>query len=307
MNISAIEIGTNSIKMIIVQKNGINDYSTLVKKSVVNRLSSKMYNNEKFISEESMRKTIDIIGEFSKEIEQHQAVLIGIFATSVLRDAKNKQEFLEQVKIRYNYSIQIISGEKEAELAYMACLSHIKNISDEFIVIDIGGGSTEVIMGNNSYMDNCISIDVGAVRLTELFVNNYEIQQENINDMRSYVNEKLKEINFFIPKKIKLIATGGTIKTIGTMALEVDFSKEEEVNGKKIFIDKIQDIFNNLISIKKDERKKILGLNPKRADVIIAGIQILLCIMNHYEINEMIISANGVLNGIIQDYLSKLT
>ena len=201
MNISAIEIGTNSIKMIIVQKNGINDYSTLVKKSVVNRLSSKMYNNEKFISEESMIKTIDIIGEFFKEIEQHQGILIGIFATSVLRDAKNKQEFLEQVKIRYNYSIQIISGEKEAELAYMACLSHTKNINDEFIVIDIGGGSTEVIMGNNSYMEHCISIDVGAVRLTELFDNNYEIQQENVNDMRSYVNEKLKEINFNIPKK----------------------------------------------------------------------------------------------------------
>lgn len=306
MNISAIEIGTNSIKMIIVQKNGITDYSTLVKKSVVNRLSNKMYNNEKFISEESMRKTIDIIGEFSKEIEQHQAVLIGIFATSVLRDAKNKQEFLEQVKIRYNYSIQVISGEEEAELAYKACLNHIKNKSYEFIVIDIGGGSTEVIMGNNSYMEKCISIDVGAVRLTELFVKNDDIHQENVNDMKNYINEKLREVNFDMPKKIKLIATGGTIKTIGTMALEVDFSKEEEVNGKKILIDKIQDIFNHLISMKIDERKKVLGLNPKRADVIVAGIEILLCIMNHYEINELIISSNGVLDGIVQDYLSKL-
>ena len=307
MNISAIEIGTNSIKMIIAQKKEISDYITLIKKSVINRLSNNMYNNEKFISEESMGKTIDIIGQFLEEIEQHQANLIGIFATSVLRDATNKQEFIEQVKIRYNYSVQIISGEEEAELAYKVCSNHIKNNSDEFIVIDIGGGSTEVIAGKKDYIEKCASVDVGAVRLTELFIKNDDVIEENIINMESYINEKLGKINFDIPKKIKLVATGGTIKTIGTMALEVEFSKEEEVNGKKISIDNIKNIFNNLISMKIGERKKIVGLNPKRADVIVSGIQILLCIMNYYEIDEMIISSNGVLDGIVQNYLSKLS
>lgn len=303
MNLAAIEIGTNSTKMIIIEKLDGGGYTTLIKKSDVNRLSQKMYGGN-IINQESMDKGLKIIGQFISEIKENDAELIEIFSTSVLRDASNSLDFIEKVKTLYGYEINIITGEQEANLAYKSCCSNIKD-NNPFAIIDIGGGSTEIIIATLNGITQKVSIDIGAVRLTEMFVKSDPISSEDIKAITNYISEKFKQIRFSIPNKINLIGTGGTIKSIGTMNMNLNFKSESMINGTKVTKDSITKFFDDISEKNIEERMKVAGLNPKRADVIEAGFIILLYVMNNFEINEITISSVGVLEGFIENHLTK--
>lgn len=306
MNLAVIEIGTNSTKLLIAQMLNGTINEVIQKKSVVNRLSKRMYEGN-IISEEAMEEGLKIIGEFLEVIRIHNAELIGIISTSVLRDAINSNLFIEEVKKFYGYTIDVISGEKEALFAYKACCSHVKNGSEKFAVIDIGGGSTEIITGTSDGIDYKSSINVGAVRMTEMFVKSDPISASSIDDISKYIKQKINTISMLFNGKLHLLGTGGTIKTAATMYLGIDYQNESEINGLILSCETVKEIFLSMVSKDIYARKKIIGLNPKRADVISSGLIILLTLMDTFETDVITVSSRGVIEGFIENYRNTIT
>ncbi len=305
MKISVIEIGTNSTKFIITEKND-NGFSTLLRISEINRLSSGMY-TEKLISKGSLDKTLQIIGNFKELSDKYQAKLIYVFSTSVLRDAVNRNEISEEIKKAFGVNLQVISGEREAYLANRGCSQLVSHNNEKFSVIDIGGGSTEVSIGDIYKVNEKRSFDIGAVRLTELFIKNNPIDRAELTACLKYIEKCFGNFGGININGIRLIGTGGTLKSLGTIFKQVDYLSVEEINGVSIGLKDIRRICNLLSSMSLEERKKVTGLNPKRGDVIVAGICILIKFMEGNGIDSITISSNGVLEGYVSEYFSNLS
>lgn len=302
MRVSAIEIGTNSTKFIIAEIDEEGAFEVLRRTSTVNRLSSGMYSGNN-LTPSAMEKEFEIIGNLISESEKQHAKLISVFSTSVLRDAGNKNVFLDRIKKEYGIDIKVISGEREAKLAYIACREIADKSIDKFAVIDIGGGSTEVIIGNGNSIEQKLSLNVGAVRLTEMYVRNDPASDSELEQMAVNIEKQIDEIGLLDLSGLQLIGTGGTIKSLGTIFAAQDYSNESAANGKTIKRFEIEKLFEKLKLLCIEEKKKLAGLNPKRADVIISGIYILLTIMKKFDIDEIKISTQGVLEGFVAEYI----
>lgn len=306
MRVSAIEIGTNSTKFIIAELNQAGQVEVITRHSTVNRLSSGMY-PENNLKPEAVEKGIQIIGDLIKESNDNGAKLVSIFSTSVLRDAGNKEIFIGKIKELYGVDINVISGEEEAHLAFMACKTVVDDKSQKFGVIDIGGGSTEIIIGNGNSIDDKISLNVGAVRMTEMFVSHDPALDSEFEKMAEYIDKQISERDSLDLSGLQLVGTGGTIKTLGTLFYQKDYKKEKSINGRIIKKYEIELLFSLLKLLDIESKKKVIGLNPKRADVITSGIRILLSVMNKFNIDEIKISSQGVLEGFISEYLQNQT
>lgn len=302
MRISAIEIGTNSTKFIIGEQKGDDSFKVIEKTSTVNRLSRNMYDSNK-ISRDALENGVMIIGEYINRSERKDARLVSVFSTSVLRDAGNKEEFKKRVRDLYGIDIDVISGDREAYLAYKGCSSLFED-EDRFAVIDIGGGSTEITTGSKNSIYEKFSIDIGAVRLTQMFLGQNAVTCEGISNIFHYVNGKLDEAGDLELSGMKIIGTGGTIKSIGTILKKEEYWDDEFVHGMAVSISGVEYIYDFLAQCSQEEKMNIKGLNPKRADVITAGIIILLTLMKRFGLDHITISSRGVIEGFMEDYLS---
>lgn len=257
-----------------------------------------MYGNN-LINEEPFENGIKIIGEFIERAREQNAKLVSVFSTSVLRDAKNSGEFSRKVKELYGIGVDIISGEKEASLAFKACSRLVNNEDKKFAVLDIGGGSAEITVGTGRKIHEKLSIDIGAVRLTEMFIKNDPAIREELDNMISYTSSKLEQSGINDFKGIRLIGTGGTVKTCGTMFKNIDYSNEDKVDGLTLSFNDVEEIYGLVHRRSIEERTNLPGLNPKRADVITAGIAILVLVMQKICAPSLTVSSRGVLEGFI--------
>ncbi len=314
MRLAVIEIGTNSIKYAIGELDTFSDELRIIEKqSTVSRLSQNMY-QWNCISGDAMERNLQLIRNYMDIIKNKGAKLVSVLATSVLRDANNSQQFIKMAQELLGIEINVISGEQEAHYTYKASFNLIKD-DGVYCTVDIGGGSTEITYGNKDLLIRKYSIDVGAVRLTEMFIHTDPVIPEELDSMTHYINNKLSKFNLSsvgdiknlpnkdLPKCPKLLGVGGTIKSVGTMLMKGDYRSENTVHGKVIYRTDIESIYNSLIKQNIDQRGKIPGLDPKRADVIVAGITILLTIMRTFHFDEIIINSFGVLEGFMENYL----
>lgn len=305
MRIAAIEIGTNSTKFIVAEPVG-NTYKIIEKISIVNRLSQKMYGSNQIIPE-AFENAIQIVGELIQKSNFYNARLISIFSTSVLREAANRAEFIGEIERLFGIRIEVIDGKREAYYAYKAGSNLIGGSGSKFATIDIGGGSTEIISGTIREIEQKLSLPLGAVRLSELFIKNDPVSNEEIKQIVDHVLANIPDTVCLNPMDLRLIGTGGTVKTIGTIFLKEDYQNEKAVDGLRISKAEIEAIYNSLLKTSLLERRQIVGLNPKRADVIIAGAVILLTILNTYGFPEMTISSQGVLEGFVSEFVSGIS
>ncbi len=302
MKISAIEIGTNSTKFAIAQLRKDNKFSIVKKSSTINRLSKDMY-KDNYISKDAIESGIKIIGEYIEESKKDKINLVSIFSTSVLRDAENREEFSQKIKKLYGMDIEILSGEKEAQYSFIACRNLMVNAESPCMVIDIGGGSTEVIIGNKNKIVQKLSLDIGAVRMSELYIKTDPIPQRDIETIITKTKNEFINLGVKCADKVQLIGTGGSIKSIGTLFSDVGYKEEKAIHGVRVSKTMVETIYKMLSVLPIDERRKLKGLSPKRADTIIPGVLILLSAMEASGAEEITISSMGVIEGFLAYYL----
>jgi exopolyphosphatase/guanosine-5'-triphosphate,3'-diphosphate pyrophosphatase len=291
---AAIDIGTNSTRLLIAKF--VNDRTKpLVTELRTTRLGDGI-NAANTLKEEAIARTIKALQEYKDLIDDWEVKTVKAVATNAVRSISNQQQFIKRVKDQTGVEIEVISGEKEATLSYLGVVKALPEVLSELnLIIDIGGGSTELITGSRKQINNKFSIDVGAVRMTE--------ESSQIKKREELIHELINPvINKLSNKTYTTLGVGGTITTLAAIDQQLSPYFSEKVHGYSLGISTIKRIFLDLNEKSINEKKKVVGLQASRADIIVAGIQILLEIMGSLEINEIIVSESDILNGIFYKY-----
>jgi len=277
-NIAIIDIGSNSCRLLITSCKKL--FPPILEQVEVTRISEGVYETG-LLSEDAVSRTLSVIHKYIKTAFLYKSD-IYIFSTSPLRLAKNP-ELLRCELDKLNIPFEIVSGEKEAYLNYLALKSYFKQFT---IAIDLGGGSTEFIV--NSSPIRLKSLDIGCVKYMEL-------HKENPNKLKTIINNSLDNEKF--PYTDKIIGIGGTATTLLSVHLGLSRFDSKKIQGSSITISELENIYENICSVNIEERKKILGMDPKRADTLPTGCFIIINIMKKLKANTLIASHLDLMYG----------
>lgn len=293
-----IDIGTNSVRLFIAELYNGYINKKYLKLMEITRLGEDVDKNG-FLKDEAIERTVNVLKNYKNIIDNYKITNIKVCATSATRDSSNKDIFINKVKKETDLNIECISGEQEGTYCFNGILSEIDN-NKKFIAIDIGGGSTEIIIGNKENIEFIKSFNFGSVRLKEKFFKN-ENYKENIAKMEKFVynmlNEtELKHINF---DEYELIGVAGTVTTQVSVLKRLKEYDTNEIHNYLLTIDEIEKNLNLFMSKSIDERKEIIGLHPKRAEVIVSGTLILKILLKYFNKRVILVSENDILEGIM--------
>lgn len=304
--LSAIDIGTNSFHQIIAKINK-DKFSIIDRTKEVVRLGISS-TDMKYISEEAMDRGIIALKRFKTLSDLHNATIRAV-ATSAVREALNRTEFLRRVKSETGIDVEIISGYEEARLIYLGVLQSLPVFKDRVVVIDIGGGSTEFLYGQKGNVLFAESLKLGAIRFTQKYFTNEKLDMSSVYECRESVKGTIVPIIRNLDKKNidHFIGTSGTISNIASIIKGIDrFDSVQTLNNFTFTKKELTEVIDMILSHKTNlERSKITGLDPVRADIIVAGAIILEQIFSELKIKEMTYSDYSLREGVVLDTIHK--
>lgn len=301
-----IDVGTNSVHMLVcdVGTNGQKP-KVVLDDRIITRLGHGLALTNK-LQEEAMAHTCATIRDFAVQAQRLGAERIVAVGTSALREARNSTEFVKRVEDQCGIEIEIISEETEARCAFLSIrsddyFSHLNG--NRLMVIDIGGGSTEIIVGRQE-IDNFVSVNLGAVYLTETFLENDPPTAEELGRLYSFLEETWSKQPV---AKAKLNATpmltgiGGTIVNLVGIKLGLNRFNPRLLHGEMLHITEIENQIRQFCSVPLEERKQITGLEAKRADIITAGAAVLRSVLKYFGASRIRVSTHGLRYGVMYD------
>lgn len=293
-----LDIGTNSIKFFLFSiENG--KLTTIIDTNNISRLGEGLLKTG-IISDEAMERNIEALRGFMKSAKEENVKEITAVGTMCLRTANNSDVFLKKAKEELGLTIKVIPGEEEARLSYLAVLSTIGNTDKNVVVFDTGGGSTEFIFGKGANLNNRISLNLGAVHPTEEFLVSDPVTNDELKKMQDHMmdffSEKITE-----KKADYLIGIGGTVTSMGAVMHKMVKYDPKIIQGSQMSLEEVKRQIELYQNKTIEERKQIPGLQPKRADVILAGAGIINAIMEIFEIDSFTISDRGLRHGLMFD------
>ncbi len=309
-NLAAIDVGTNSFHLIVVKINEGGNFEIIDREKEVIRLSEGSSGDIKFINPEAMTRAITALKRFKGIADSHNSEIRAV-ATSAVRESHNKNEFISKVFNETKIEIEVISGYEEARLIYLGILKAVPIYNKKALVFDIGGGSTQFVVGNKCKIIQSATLKNGAVRLAQKFFPDYEITNQRHKDCRKWVEGEIFHAAELMKKEGFSMCAGssGTIMSAGLMiqAIRKDAASNQTIlNNFEFTKDELKVIEKEILTRKSvEKRKKIPGLDEKRADIIPAGIIILSTIFDLFELDKMTISGYALREGIIIDTLQK--
>ena len=300
MRVGTIDIGTNSMRLLIAdyKNNKIENREKYINTTRIGQGVDK----EGYITEEAMQRNLKALKEFSDKCKEEKCEKVYCMGTSALRDSKNGQDFVNRAKELTNIDVKIICGDEESNLGFMGVLEGTDgNKKDDILVIDIGGGSTEFIIGNEEGIKFCKSENVGALRMTEKFITTDPISDEEFNAMTDFIEETISSTldNVKHMHISKLVGIGGAITSLSAMNQQLEVYSMEKVHNSVVTKKDLEKILQNLKNMTLNDKKTIKGLQPKRADIITAGVKILHIIMEKLEFETIVISEYDNLEGLL--------
>jgi len=296
VKIATVDIGTNSTRLLIADVNDGN-LRTIIKKGYVTRLGEGV-REKGVLSKKSIEKTLEVLKEFKEIIDSFSVERVVVVTTEAARVAKNSMEFLERVR-SLGFNIEVISSREEAEIVFKANVLHF-NPPGKVMTVDLGGGSTEIVYGDVNSIDYLESLKFGVVFLNERFIKSDPPASKELFEMESFISEQLKsvkrKINF--SSNFNVYAVGGTITSVVSMEERMKVYDPNRVHGYKVTEELINKWYKALSSKRLMERKKVIGLEPGRADVIIPGLAFFKEFCSVFRIKEIIVSEIGLLYGL---------
>nr|WP_317280278.1 Ppx/GppA phosphatase family protein [uncultured Fusobacterium sp.] len=293
-----IDIGTNSCRLFIAELENTSEGKKikreLVKDVEIVKLGEGV-NKTHNLNPNAIKRTLDCLKKYKEKASSYGVENIRAFATSAVRDAENREVFLQEVS-KLGIKIECISGKTEATLNF---LGNSLVFKDKILVVDIGGGSTEFTLGKDKTIDFIQSINIGAVRATEKFFSDNDYSEEKIEKCKAWIRKNLEILKTIKDRDFKLIGVAGTATTQISVRDKMEIYDSSKVHMATLTLDELKENLSLFLSKNFEERKKIIGLEEKRADVIIAGTLILLTILEELNQEQIIISESDNLSGAI--------
>lgn len=298
MRKAVMDIGTNSVRLLVAELTE-DGWHTLLKTLRTTRLGEGLVRGGT-LSEAACRRTKDAVWELVDEARRHEVEVITIVGTNAMREAADGKEFATQLATEIGVPVRILAGEEEARYSYLGASGGGSQLT---AVVDIGGGSTEVGVGFGGELGVAVSMPIGAVRGTRDFD---MMTPRGMSELKKQCFALLKEHTQEITDVRRWIGVGGTLTSIAAMLLELDEYSAERVQGQVVTAEQVHELLLRLGGMSYEERAAVPGLDPERADIIVAGIVIAESIMEYFALPELRVSDADLLEGICQEIVENV-
>jgi exopolyphosphatase / guanosine-5'-triphosphate,3'-diphosphate pyrophosphatase len=307
MKLAVIDCGTNTFNLIVIELREYKQYTKLFHTRIPVKLGEAAI-NEGFIAEAPFKRGIDAIIAFREEIKKFGEVRVLAVATSAIRDASNGEKFVKEINVLLNTNVQVIDGDREAELIYLGVKEAVKLHGNVSLIMDIGGGSTEFLLASNDKIFWKQSFKIGAARLLERFKHSDPITEKEEQEINDYLKEQLAPL-FEAAKKfapLELVGSSGAFESFIEMI-------NGELNGEPFTGSKTEyglnkDDYKRISQLVKsstlEERKKIKGLVPMRFDMIVICCLMVDTVLDSLKLNKIRVSTYSLKEGALLDHIN---
>ena len=296
--LAAIDCGTNSTRLLVAGP----DDATVERRMVITRLGQGV-DRERRLAEDAIGRTLDVLAGFREVMDAHGVGRARAVATSAVRDAANGPEFLERAGAVLGVRPELLSGSEEGSLSFRGATSGLDPATGPFLVVDVGGGSTELVVGGGDHPEPAAaSLDVGCVRVSERFLHSDPPASAELEAGRRAVRDLLRSE---APRlgagggRHRMIGLAGTVSTAAVLDAGAAAYDRDVVHHRVLGRDRISGILERLAGMDHAGRLRVAGLEEARADVIVGGLLVLVTVMEHFGCREMLASETDILDGIV--------
>jgi len=296
---ASIDIGSNTVRLLIMEADSTGRFKEVVSERVICRLGEGI-NSEKRLLTHRMDLTLDVLQRFRDQCRGYGDIPIRVVATSAVREASNREEFVHLVQERAGLDVQVISWEEEARLTAEGVFWKLPS-SGKTLIFDIGGGSTEFIFSQDKQVLASTGTSLGVVRLTEQFISRHPVEAREYQNLKNHIREQLDRVRFRLgdPSPEILIGTAGTVTTLAAMDRNIFPYDPEKIHGLVLSRDNIQRLFEDLKSKSLKQRLESPSLERGREDLIIAGTTLVLETMETFNCSHLTVSEYSLREGIL--------
>ena len=300
---AAVDIGTNSTRLLVCSVTPSPDgtrpeLADLARHSIVTRLGDGVDESGR-LSPEAMERVLKVLHDYKKIIDLYPVEAATGVLTSAGRDAANGQEFCTQILEQTGISVRLIGGDEEANLSFAGATSEVTPDGSKLLVVDVGGGSTELITGTVGQVDFHTSLDAGVVRHSERYLHTDPPTDSELDQAATEVRTLLSTE---VPAEVRgsvdaCIAVAGTATTLSAIDQQLEPYDPTRVHGSKVSLARSRELLDQIASLPLDERRKVDGLHPDRAPTAVAGAVILCEVLEAFGLDEFTASEHDVLRG----------
>ncbi len=300
--LAAIDVGSNSIRLLVAEYGPHSGLTVIDEVKEQPRLAAGVAQTGR-LDPAAMERAIGTLRLMHEVCERRGVARIAAVATAAVREATNGEEFIRRVKAEIGLDLRIIDAETEAALSYRSVAHHFPLEGGRTVVADIGGGSLELIGAVDGLIEHSLSLPFGAVRLTELHLAGQTDQRAAIKKLREYVGRQFRrKLPLRDWSAARLIGSGGSFTNLARMAAaRRGMSAADPVHGSAVTIAEIEHLLDWLAGLSPEKRAQVDGLNPQRADIIVAGLAVTAELLERIEAREVKVSAFGLREGLLLD------
>jgi exopolyphosphatase/guanosine-5'-triphosphate,3'-diphosphate pyrophosphatase len=311
--VAAVDQGTNSIRLVVVAPGAdpLDEPMELARDMVITRLGEGVDRTRR-IDPRALARTVDVLGRYCRRARALGAGRIRVAATSAVRDAENRDDFAAEVHRLAGSDLEVITGEREADLSFLGATRGldgrtVPGAEPPFLVLDIGGGSTELVVGGRpGRADHAISTRMGSVRLTERVVSSDPPSNQDLATLEREAGRVIEDAARDLPAvagSATLVSVAGTATTIQAIALGLDRYDPDRIHRTWLPLDDAERILQELAAMTNAERADVSVMAPGRGDVIVAGGVILVTVMRRFGFDRTLVSETDILDGLAFEML----
>lgn len=306
--LAAIDIGTNTILLLIAELNENGAFRVLEDRAEITRLGEGV-DRSRQIGPAGEERSVEVLSSYLERCRSLAVDEVVAVGTSALRDAENADHFKARLKRELGLDLRVLSGEEEASFSYLAVRRGLTLEGKEVLVVDVGGGSTELIWGKGGDLFRWVSLSLGSVRLTERFLPSDPVREEEYGRLLAAIDDELERslADWRIGGHVDaMVGIAGTFTTLAAVEKGLRQYAHGEVHGSRLSRASVRRQVELFKGKNVAERSEIPGLEPKRADVILAGAMLIDRIMAFFQVEEVTVSDQGIRFGLLHERLSAL-
>lgn len=300
--VAAVDCGTNSVRLLIADV----DTATGSLRDVVRRLEivrlGQDVDRTGRLADEAVQRTLSVLREYAEQVSDRGAGRLRVVATSATRDAVNRDEFVAGVVAVLGAAPEVVTGEQEAALSFAGATRELlgrRDVPSPYLVVDIGGGSTEFVLGRDT-VEASASIDLGCVRLTERHFRHDPPLGDEVAGLEADLDAGLAEVRGAVPlgRVGSLVGVGGTVTTVAALALGLETYDAGRIHLARVPANDVCDVSDRLLRMARAQRAALPVMHPGRVDVIVAGALILATVVDRLGVDELVVSEHDILDGL---------
>jgi exopolyphosphatase / guanosine-5'-triphosphate,3'-diphosphate pyrophosphatase len=306
--VGAVDIGTNSVRLLIAEVDGTSPRDAKVvpldRRMRITRLGQGV-DRTRALAPEAIERTVAVLREYRAALDDHGVTGVRATATSAARDSSNRDDFFTAAHDALGVTPELLTGDEEAELSFLGATADL-GAPAPYLVVDIGGGSTEFVLGTDA-PTGLVSLDMGCVRITEQFLHSDPPAPEELSNAVAAVRDLVAEVPRVVPgasEAATLVGLAGTVTTVAAVEQGLPEYDPDKIHHFVLTRDAAEDVFRTLATETAQQRAHNPGLEPGRVDVIVGGTAVLVGIFRVLGFDEMLVSEADILDGLVRSQTS---